>query len=109
MFGIRYFKFQPSEYVLRYSKGKLVANGAGLAFFCYLPNTSIAVLPAGSFDTPFIFEELTADFQSVTLQGQLVFRVVNPIETAAMLDYTLNLKGKGYLSEDNATTVRGKY
>ena len=101
MFGIRYFRFQPSEYVLRYRKGDLVAEGAGLAFFCYAPNTSIAVLPVGSIDTPFIFEETTADFQSVTLQGQLVFRVVNPKETAAMLDYTLSLKGKGvHLSED---------
>jgi hypothetical protein len=35
------------------------------------------------------------------LQGQLVFRVVNPKETAAMLNYTWNLQGKGgYLSED---------
>jgi hypothetical protein len=101
MFGIRYFRFQPSEYVLQYKKGGLVAEGSGLTFFCYVPNTSIAVLPVGSIDTPFIFEEMTADFQSVTLQGQLVFRVVNPKETAAMLDYTLNLKGKGgYLSED---------
>ena len=102
MLGIRYFKFQPSEYVLRYSKGKLVAEGTGLAFFCYLPNTSMAVLPSGSIDTPFIFEETTADFQSVTLQGQLVFRIVNPRETAAMLDYTLNLRSKGRLSDDYA-------
>ena len=101
MFGIRYFKFQPSEYVLLYKKGKLVAEGAGLAFFCYVPSASVAVLPVGSIDTPFIFEEITSDFQSVTLQGQLVFRIVNPKETAAMLDYTLNLKGKGMLSEDS--------
>lgn len=100
MFGIRYFKFQPSAYVLRYSKGKLVAEGTGLAFFCYSPNTSLAVLPAGSIDTPFIFEEMTVDFQSVTLQGQLVFRVVNPKETASMLNYSLSLKDQGYLSDD---------
>jgi hypothetical protein len=101
MFGIRYFKFQPSEYVLRYSRGKINAEGTGLAFFCYAPNTSIAVLPVGSIDAPFIFDETTADFQSVTLQGQLVFRVVKPKETAAMLDYTWSLQGKGgYLSED---------
>ncbi|MCL2178095.1 MAG: SPFH domain-containing protein [Proteobacteria bacterium] len=101
MFGLKYFKFQPSEYVLRYTKGKLIAEGTGLAFFCYAPNTSIAAIPIGSIDTPFIFEEMTADFQSVTLQGQLVFRIINPKETACMLDYTLNLKGKrGHLSED---------
>lgn len=100
MFGIRYYKFQPVEHVLRYKKGKLISHGAGLSFYCYLPNTSIAVLPVGSIDVPFIFDEITADFQTVTVQGQLVCRLVDPQKTAAMLDYTLNLKTGGYSSED---------
>lgn len=100
MFEIRYMKFQPSEFVLRYKKGAIISEGVGLSFFCYVPSTSIAVLPVGSIDTPFIFEEVTADFQSVTVQGQLVFRIVEHKKTASMLDYTLNLRGKGYNSED---------
>lgn len=101
MFGIRYFKFQPSEYVLRYKNGKLFNEGAGLSFFCYTPNTTLAVLPAGSVDIPFIFEEGTSDFQLVTIQGQLTCRIANPQKTAAMLNYTVKLNSvTTYLSDD---------
>jgi len=100
MFGIKYIKFQPSEYVLRYKNGKLVTQGAGLNFYYFKRNTSIAVLPAGSIDTPFIFEEISSDYQVVTVQGQLVFRIADREKTAAMLDYTLTLPGLKYRSED---------
>lgn len=100
MLGLQYLKFQPSEYILRYKKGKLIAQGAGLSFFCYLPATSVAVLPVGSTDVPFIFEEATADFQNVTVQGQLVFRIIEPQKAASMLNYTLHMRRREYLSDD---------
>ena len=100
MFGFQYIKFQPSEYVLRYKKGKLILQGAGLSFYYFKPNTSIAVLPVGSIDTPFIFEEITSDYQTVTVQGQLVFRIADREKTASMLDYTLKLPNPQYRSED---------
>ena len=71
MFGIHYIKFLPSEYVLRYKSGKIVQEGAGLSFFYYAPVTSLVVLPAASAEAPFIFSEVTGDYQSVTVQGQL--------------------------------------
>lgn len=100
MFGIRYIKFQPSEYVIRYRKGRLTAQGQGLGFYYLKRNTSIAVLPMGSMDAPFIFEEISADFQTVTVQGQLVFRIADREKTAAMLDYTLRLPSMQYRSDD---------
>lgn len=100
MFGVKYLKFQPSEYILRYNKGKLVSQGAGLSFFCYLPATSVAMLPVASIDVPFIFEEMTADFQSVTVQGGLVFRIAEPEKTAEMLNFTYYIRTHQYLSDD---------
>ena len=32
MLGIRYIKVQPTTYLLQYRRGKLVREGAGLAF-----------------------------------------------------------------------------
>ncbi len=97
--GIRFVKFEPSQYVLRYRRGKLIAKGAGLSFYYRTANTSIATLPISNIDVPFIFEEGTADFQTVTVQGQLVFRIVDWVRAATMLDYTTGRDGK-YLSED---------
>ena len=100
MFGFRFIKFQPSEYVLKYRNGKIVKEGAGISFYYYAPATSIVVVPVGSVDAPFIFEEVTSDFQTVTVQGQITYRVVDQKKLAGLLNYTRDMKGKGYISDD---------
>jgi len=100
MFGFRFIKFQPSEYVLKYRNGKIVKEGAGISFYYYAPATSIVVVPVGSVDAPFIFEEVTSDFQTVTVQGQITFRIVDQKKIVELLNYTLDMRGKGYASDD---------
>jgi len=100
MFGIRFIKFPPSVYVLKYKNGKIVKEGAGLSFNYYAPSTSIVLIPIGSVDAPFMFEEVTLDFQSVTIQGQVTFRVVDHKKIACLLNYTLDMRGKNYTSDD---------
>lgn len=100
MLGFRFIKFQPSEYVLKYSKGRIVKEGVGLSFYYYAPTTSIVVVPVASTDVPFIFEEVTSDFQTVTVQGQVTYRIVDQKKIAQLLNYTLDIRGKGYVSED---------
>ena len=100
MFGFRFIKFQPSEYILKYKNGKIVKEGAGISFYYYAPTTSIVAVPIGSVDESFIFEEVTSDFQTVTVQGQITFRIVDQKKIAGLLNYTLDMKGKGYASDD---------
>lgn len=100
MFGFRFVKFQPSEYVMRLQGGKVVSEGVGLSFFYYAPVTSAVVLPVSSIDVPFMFEERTGDFQTVTVQGQLTYRIADYRQTSSMLDYTYDLHRKTYLSDD---------
>lgn len=102
MFGIRFIKFQPSEYVLKYKNGKIVKEGAGISFHYYAPTTSIVMLPVASSDCHFIFEEATADFQTVSVQGQVTYRIADRKKIAEILNYTLDIKdgGKKYISDD---------
>ncbi len=100
MFGFRFIKFQPNEYVLKYHNGNIVKEGVGLSFHYYVPTTSVVVIPMGSVDIPFIFEEVTSDFQTVSIQGQITFRIIDQKRIAKLLNYTLNLKGQGYKSDD---------
>ena len=72
-----YIKFSPNQYVLRYKKGKLVAQGAGISFFFWAHNTSACALPISGTDIDFMFEETTQDFQTVTVQGQLTCRITD--------------------------------
>jgi len=99
MMGIRYLKNAPTTYVLHYSGGKLRREGPGLSFFYYAPTSVIAAVPLGSVDVPFAFSEVAADFQAVTIQGQLTYRVADPKRLAGMLDFTVAPNGS-YLSDD---------
>lgn len=100
MLGLKYIKVQPTTYVLEYRGGAIVREGSGLSFFYYAPTTSLVVVPLASADVPFIFQETTADFQTVTIQGQVTYRVADPKRLAALLNYTLAPDGHNYISDD---------
>src|SRR5215475_9584762 len=100
MFGIKFIKVQPTTYLLEYRGGRILREGTGLSFFYYAPTTSLVAVPIASTDTPFIFEETTSDFQTVTIQGQVTWRVQEPKRVASLLNYTLEPNGRTYLSED---------
>ena len=95
---ISYFKANPTDYILHFSKGKLVREGAGLSFFYFGPASSIVSVPLASVNIPFVFNEPTADFQTLTIQGQITYRIVDARKAAAMLDFTVD-SGGHYLSD----------
>jgi hypothetical protein len=99
MFGIRYIKLPPTTYVLQYSNGEVRREGTGLSFFYFAPNSTIVAVPVASTDVPFIFNDVTADFQAVTVQGHLTYRVTDPRRLSELLDYSLQ-PGGGYATED---------
>lgn len=100
MFGINFIKFMPSDYILKYKNGKIIREGVGLSFFYYAPTTSVVVVPIASTEAPFMFEEVTGDYQTVTVQGQLTYRVVDYKKTAQILNYAVDMKTKKYISTD---------
>jgi regulator of protease activity HflC (stomatin/prohibitin superfamily) len=86
--------------VLCHRNGKLVQHGAGINFFYMPQTTSITAIPMASQDSPFIFNETTADFQEVSIQGTLTYRLINPLELAQRLNFTVYPKTHVYKSED---------
>lgn len=102
MFGICYIKTQPTTHLLQFRGGKLTREGAGLSFFYYAPATTLVAVPVASRDRPFILELVTSDFQSVTVQGQVTYRIRDPQRTAAMMDFSLLADGRTYASDDPA-------
>ena len=100
MFGIRFVKFPPNIYVMKYKNGKAVKEGTGLSFFYYTATTSLVIIPISSTDAPFIFEEVTQDFQTISIQGQVNFRISDPKKIAQLMNYTLDNNRRGYTSND---------
>ena len=94
-----FVKFLPSQYILRYRKGKLVAEGQGLSFLCMEQFNSACAVPVSNTDADFIFEEQTHDFQKVSVQGQLTYRITDYKLTASAIDFTVNLRTRQYINE----------
>lgn len=100
MFGLTFIKVDPTDFVLQLKGGKVVREGIGLSFFYFAPTASLVRVPVGSVDVPFIFEEVTADFQEVTVQGQITYRVADPRKLSRLMNFTLLPNGRDYTSDD---------
>lgn len=92
-------KFGPTEYVIHFQRGRVKREGRGLSFFYWMPTSSIVSVPVASSDISFVFQLLTSDFQTVTVQGQLTYRVVEPRKLAELLNFTINA-AHVYVSSD---------
>ena len=103
---INYYKGEPNTYVLRHRNGQLVQHGVGINFY-YLPlTTSISTVPLASQESQFIFNETTANFQEVSIQGSLTYRLSDPVELAKRLDFTVHPKTHVHKSEDPQQLVQ---
>ena len=96
---LAYMKASPTTYILQYRGGRLRREGPGLAFWYLQPASTIVAVPLASRDVPFVFNEVTADFQAVTIQGQLTYRVADPRRLAELLDFSIRAGG-AYVSDD---------
>lgn len=87
--SIKYKKFEPTEYVMKVKKGKVVQKGLGLSFFYNTMTTSMMVLPATAFDASFAFDNImTSDFQSVSVQGDISYTITDYEKAARMVDFS---------------------
>ena len=99
MLGINYIKFDPMNYIIHYRNGKIVKEGKGLSFYYFRKNSSIVAIPQNSKDAPFYFKDITKDYQNVSIQGQITYRIQEPKVINKQLDFTVN-SNKVYVSDD---------
>jgi hypothetical protein len=99
MLGIRYLKCPPTNHVILYKNGRIVRQGPGHSFFYFAPTSTLVMVPVGSVDVPFVFEEVTQDYQDITIQGQLTYRVKDALKLSQLMDFTVDARGR-FTSED---------
>ena len=99
MFNIGYYKAQPAEWVRHFAGGRVAHEGTGLTFFYTTMNAQLESIGVASRDIPFVFNEVTNNFQAVTMQGQLTYRVSEPDRTATLLNFIIDPWTKAYLTD----------
>lgn len=107
MLGIEFMKAPPTVYVIHHQDGKVIRAGAGLSFWYFAPISTILHVPLASCDCPFVFREVTADFQEATIQGQVTYRVIDPQRLSTLMDFTVTKNG-AYTAEESPDLVLGQ-
>jgi regulator of protease activity HflC (stomatin/prohibitin superfamily) len=96
---LRHLRSESSSHVLLHRAGRLVRSGRGLAFW-FLPMTdSIAEVPVDDRELSLAVRARSTDFQDVTVQGVLTYRVVDPIALAERIDFSIDTR-KGVHKEE---------
>ena len=99
MFGFRYLKSRPTDYVILYSGGRLRRQGVGLSGFVYMPFATAAAVPTDARDEIFAVEAMTADYQTITIQGLISFRIKDAAVAAQRQDFSINLASGAHTGE----------
>ena len=99
LFGWRHLRAEPSFHVLQYRGGRLKRSGRGLAFWFHPLSTSIAEIPCSDRDETFLFHARSDDFQDVTAQGVITYRVADPEQLASRVDFSLDPRHGTYRKE----------
>src|SRR3954465_9511421 len=89
-FGFRHLRGAPTVHTRHYRRGKLAHDGVGLSFW-YRPLTAVvSEVPVDDRELPLLFHARTADFQDVTVQATLTYRVADPALAATRIDFSLD-------------------
>ena len=97
---VKYFKGEPSQFIIKYTSGKIKKVGRGTSFFYLKYHTNIVSIPAVTQDSHFIFNEITGNFQKITLQGHFTYQIKDPRKMASILDYSIDLDTRTYKTDD---------
>lgn len=88
---VRHLRADASAHVLHFKGEKLVRSGRGLAFWFFPMSSSIAEVPVDDREVSLVVHGRSADYQDVTVQGVVTYRVVDPRVAASRVDFTIDL------------------
>jgi len=88
----RHLRSDANVHVTRFRNGRAVRDGRGLAFWFLPQRASIAELPMDDRDMVLFFKGRSRDFQQVTVQGNLTWRVADPSVLGKRIDFSIDLK-----------------
>lgn len=91
MLGFRFLTTKPTDHVVLYKSGRKAREGAGLGGLVFTPTATAAAVPMDARDEIFAVETMTADYQTVTIQGLITFRISDAALAVARQDFSIDL------------------
>jgi regulator of protease activity HflC (stomatin/prohibitin superfamily) len=87
---LRHLRANPTAHVRHLRNGVLEHDGAGQAFWFRPLNAALSEIPIDDREQPLLFHGRTSDFQDVTVQATIAYRVADPAMAAARIDFGID-------------------
>jgi regulator of protease activity HflC (stomatin/prohibitin superfamily) len=88
--GWRHLRGAPTAHVRHHRSGRLVHDGPGLSFWYRALTAALSEVPVDDRELAMTFHARTADFQDVTVQATVTYRVGDPALAAERLDFSVD-------------------
>src|SRR5215469_4120714 len=87
---VRHLRGTPTMHVRHVRRGRLVNAGTGQSFFFRPLSAVLSEVPVDDRELAVLFHARTADFQDLTVQASVTFRVVDPDVACARIDFSID-------------------
>ena len=89
-FGLRHLRAAPTSHIRHLRRGQIAHEGAGIAFWFRPLVAALSEVPVDDRELAMLFHGRTADFQDVTVQATVTFRITDPAAAATRLDFGID-------------------
>ncbi|WEO94697.1 SPFH domain-containing protein [Streptomyces sp. FXJ1.172] len=88
--GLRHLRGTATAHVRHHRSGTLVHDGPGLSFWFRPLTAALSEVPVDDRELAMTFHARTSDFQDVSVQATVTYRVADPAAAAARLDFSID-------------------
>ncbi|MER8115425.1 SPFH domain-containing protein [Streptomyces sp. SID8366] len=88
--GWRHLRGTPTAHIRHHRSGTLLHDGPGLSFWFRSLTAALSEVPVDDRELAMTFHARTADFQDVTVQATVTYRIGDPALAAARLDFSVD-------------------
>jgi regulator of protease activity HflC (stomatin/prohibitin superfamily) len=99
-------KYPSNVYAIQYVNGEIKRHGAGISFWYFAPTTSLVGVPMETKDIPFVFTTTTSNFQGINIQGQITYRIQDPLKIVNFLNFNIDNNLKFHSEDPNTLPQR---
>jgi regulator of protease activity HflC (stomatin/prohibitin superfamily) len=87
---VRHLRGTTTTHVQHLRNGRIVHAGTGAAFWFRPLSAAISEVPVDDRELPLLFHARTSDFQDVTVQATVTFRLTDPATAAGRIDFSID-------------------
>jgi len=87
---LRHLRANPTAHVRHLRNGVVAHDGVGQAFWFRPLSAALSEVPVDDREQPLLFHGRTADFQDVTVQATITYRVADPATAAGRIDFGID-------------------